>query len=66
MSGFGTDGKLGVLLDEAVGAGEDGRVVEGGCQLGVGRAVGDKDAVWCGILRFDVCGILLKRECVVS
>jgi hypothetical protein len=65
MSGVGTNGKLGVLLDEAVGAGEDGRVVEGGREFGVARAVGDKDAVWPGILGFEVCGVLLRREGVL-
>jgi hypothetical protein len=65
MSGVGTNGKLGVLLDEAVGAGEDGRVVEGTCELGVARAIGDKDAAWCGILGFEVCGVLLRREGVL-
>jgi hypothetical protein len=65
MGGVETNDKLGVLLDEAVGAGEDGRVVEGGCELGVARAVGDKDAVWCRILGFEVCGVLLRREGVL-
>jgi hypothetical protein len=65
MSGVGTNGELGVLLDEVVGAGEDGWVVEGRCELGVARAVGNKDTVWCGILRFEVCGVLFRREGVL-
>ena len=59
MSSVGTNDKLGVLLDETVSAGEDGRVDEGGCEFGVARAFGDKDAVWCMVLCFEVCGVLL-------
>lgn len=65
MSGVGTNNKLGVPLDEVVGAGEDDWVVEGRCELGVARAVGNKDAVWSGILGFEVCGVLPRREGVL-
>jgi hypothetical protein len=63
MSSVRTNGKLGVLLDEVVGAGEDGRVVEGGCELDVARAVGDKDTVWYGILGFEIYGVLFEGGC---
>ena len=65
MSGVGINGKLGVLLDKAIGAREDGGVVEGACELGVARAIGDKDVAWYRILGFEVCGVLLRREGVL-
>lgn len=63
MSGIQTNGKLGVLLDEAVHASEYGRIVEGGCELVIARPVKDKDTGWCVILGFEVCGVLLAKVC---
>ena len=54
MRGLWIDGELSVVLNEGIGVGENGRIVERGREFGAADAAGDEDAVRYGGLRLEV------------